>query len=220
MNPSNRTQLLRRYEAEASVCATDPESPGMDFYSPFGPMIAKVKIAIPLIDRINQYADEFIAGRQGMEFVLPQSLVFDGGEESLANQTARFIVRYLERITSSTVAEVKFQSFWVVSQYARTPSPVHFHSGDISGVLYLKVPEISDEEAEGAKTYIEGRNAGQINFLIGGRQQYSKTLISFKPAVGDFYIFPGWLLHGAEPFRGQGERRSLAFNAFVPYTDH
>ena len=87
MNPSNRTQLLRRYEAEASVCATDPESPGMDFYSPFGPMIAKVKIAIPLIDRINQYADEFIAGRQGMEFVLPQSLVFDGGEESLANQT-------------------------------------------------------------------------------------------------------------------------------------
>jgi hypothetical protein len=28
-------------------------------------------------------------------------------------------------------------------------------------------------------------------------------------------VFPGWLLHGAEPFRGSGERRSLAFNAFV-----
>ena len=49
----------------------------------------------------------------------------------------------------------------------------------------------------------------------GGRQQFSRSIISFKPRVGDFYIFPGWLLHGAEPFRGKGERRSLAFNAFV-----
>jgi hypothetical protein len=53
------------------------------------------------------------------------------------------------------------------------------------------------------------------NFLIGGKQRFSKSLISFKPRVGDFYVFPGWLLHGAEPFRGSGERRSLAFNAFV-----
>jgi len=189
----------------------------MDFFSPFGPMIAKVNVPVSLVDRINKYADGVVSSRQGMEFVLPQSFVFDGGEESLANQTARLIVRYLERVTSAIAEQVKFQSFWVVSQYAGTPSPVHFHSGDISGVLYLKVPEVSDEQAEEAKTYIEGRQAGYINFLIGGRQQYSKSLISFKPGVGDFYIFPGWLLHGAEPFRGQGERRSLAFNAFVPH---
>ena len=42
--PSNRTQLLRRYEADANICATDGENPGMDFYSPFGPMIAKVTV--------------------------------------------------------------------------------------------------------------------------------------------------------------------------------
>jgi Putative 2OG-Fe(II) oxygenase len=217
MNPSSRTQLLRRYEADPTACATDPVPPEMDFYSPFGPMIARVRAPASLIDAINRYADTVIAGRQGVEFVLPQHVVFDGGEGSLAEHTARWIVRYLERVTSATAEEVKFQSFWVVSQFASTPSPVHFHSGDISGVLYLKVPEISDEVAEEAKTYIEGRHAGYINFLIGGRQQYSKSLISFKPTVGDFYIFPGWLLHGAEPFRGQGERRSLAFNAFVPH---
>jgi hypothetical protein len=43
----------------------------------------------------------------------------------------------------------------------------------------------------------------------------SKSLISFKPQVGDLYLFPGWLLHVAEPFRGSGERRSMAFNAVV-----
>ena len=60
----------------------------------------------------------------------------------------------------------------------------------------------------------------RVNFMIGGKQNLSKSLISFKPAVGDFYIFPGWLLHGAEPFRGEGERRSMAFNADIEYADN
>jgi hypothetical protein len=82
-------------------------------------------------------------------------------------------------------------------------------------VLYLKVPRIADPEREEEKTYISGRQAGFINFMTGGRQEFSRTLVSFRPVVGDFYVFPGWLLHGAEPFRGEGERRSLAFNAAV-----
>jgi hypothetical protein len=81
--------------------------------------------------------------------------------------------------------------------------------------MYLKVPDVDVDELQEKKTYISGRQAGYINFLIGGKQRFSKSLISFKPRVGDFYLFPGWLLHGAEPFRGSGERRSLAFNAFV-----
>jgi hypothetical protein len=112
-------------------------------------------------------------------------------------------------------SRIQLDAFWIVSQYTGTPSPVHFHSGDISGVMYLKVPEVDLDELQEKKTYISGRQAGYINFLIGGKQRFSKSLISFKPRVGDFYLFPGWLLHGAEPFRGSGERRSLAFNAFV-----
>ena len=128
----------------------------------------------------------------------------------LAKQTASLIGRYLEQVTGAQVEEVNFQSFWIVSQFAGTPSPVHFHSGDISGVLYLKVPEISEPQAEDAKTYISGRQAGYINFLLGGRQQYSKSIISFKPQIGDFYIFPGWILHGgAVPWQGRTEIHGL-----------
>jgi len=83
----------------------------------------------------------------------------------------------------------------------------------------MKAPRIADEAAEEGKTYISGRQAGYINFMIGGKQALSKSPISFKPAVGDFYLFPGWLLHGAEPFRGAGERRSIVFNAYVDYAD-
>jgi hypothetical protein len=48
----------------------------------------------------------------------------------------------------------------------------------------------------------------KINFLIGGKQRFFEILISFKPHVADFYVFPGWLLHGAEPLRGSGGARS------------
>lgn len=214
MSDSLKTRLLRRYEATDHVCATDAGDPAMGFYSPFGPLIAKTEVPMALVDRLNAFADSLTSDGKGMEFVVPQQVAF-GDQHSLASLTERLIVRYLERVDGMRVDEVTFQAFWVVSQYHSTPSPVHFHSGDLSGVLYLKVPEVANESAEERKTYISGRHAGYINFIEGGRQQYSRSIISFKPKVGDFYIFPGWLLHGAEPFRGIGERRSLAFNAFV-----
>lgn len=213
MDHSIKTRLLRKYEAGAHVCATEGDDPPMDFYSPFGPMIAKVKLPAAVLERVNAYADPLLSGNRGQELHLPRDVSFAGGEQSLAHHTAHLIKRYLAGADGTQVEGVDFELFWIVSQYASTPSPVHFHTGDISGVLYLKVPEI--EAGQESKTYISGRQAGYINFLIGGKQRFSRSLISFKPEVGDFYIFPGWLLHGAEPFRGKGERRSLAFNAFV-----
>lgn len=214
MSDTLKTRLLRRYEATETITSTAPGDPSLGFYSPFGPLIAKTEIPAALVDRLNAFADTIVADGKGMEFVVPQDVAF-GDEHSLAAHTQRLIVKYVEHVDGMRVDAVNFQAFWVVSQYASTSSPVHFHSGDLSGVLYLKVPEIDDEPAEEMKTYISGRQAGYINFIHGGRQQFSRSLISFKPKVGDFYIFPGWVLHGAEPFRGKGERRSLAFNAFV-----
>jgi hypothetical protein len=214
MTDTLKTRLLRRYEASADVYTTVAGDPSLDLFSPFGPMIGKTVVPAALVDRLNAYVDTVVEAGKGMEFVLPQDVAF-GDEHSLAAHTERLIVRYLEHADGMRVNDVAFQAFWIVSQYDSTPSPVHFHSGDLSGVLYLKVPELENEPAEEVKTYIEGRQAGYINFLDGGRQQYSRSIISFKPRVGDFYVFPGWLLHGAEPFRGTGERRSLAFNAFV-----
>jgi hypothetical protein len=209
-----KSRSLRRYEAEAVAQLEDGGPPPFKFFSPFGPMIAKTTLAPALVDKINGFADRHVQPGQGRELLLPQEFVVDGGEQSLVRETGRLIARYVERIEGAAT-KVRIDVFWIVSQYAGTPSPVHFHSGDISGVLYLKVPVIDREDEEDEKTYISGRQAGQINFIAGGRQRFSRSLISFKPEVGDFYIFPGWLLHGAEPFRGTGERRSLAFNAWV-----
>lgn len=210
---ATKERLLKKYEAPLVACANDARDPAMDFFSPFGPMIAKTRLPGAVMERIDKYADTAVSPGKGMEFLLPEELIAEGGADSLGAWTERFIRRYLEGMENTVPSRVDFEVFWVISQYAGTPSPVHFHSADISGVLYLKVPEI--EAAEEAKTYISGRHAGYINFMIGGKQRFSKSIISFKPQVGDFYVFPGWLLHGAEPFRGQGERRSMSFNAVI-----
>jgi hypothetical protein len=210
-----KTRALKKYEAAPIAYATAPGDPPLNLFSPFGPLIAQAAIPQSLVDKINRYADAYVRENGWGEFLLPKELVFDGGEESLVGQTEKLIRRYLGLIDEATSDRIKIDVFWVVSQPAGTPSPVHFHSCDISGVLYLKLPQLADEDAETQKTYISGRQAGYINFLIGGKQRFAKSLISFRPRVGDFYVFPGWLLHGAEPFRGTGERRSLAFNASV-----
>ena len=212
-DPYAKERRLKKYEAAAQVSATAAGDPLLEFYSPFGPMIARSRMSDSIVARVNRYADAQVRGERSMEFLLPEHLVAEGGEDSLAQRTAQLVRRYLAGVEGGEAERVSFESFWVVSQQAGTPSPVHFHSSDVSGVLYLKTPEV--DAGEESKTYISNRQAGYLNFLIGGKQPLSKSLISFRPRVGDLYLFPGWLLHGAEPFAGSGERRSMSFNALV-----
>jgi hypothetical protein len=187
----------------------------MALFSPFGPMIARTTVAPGLVAQLNRYVDTRVTPGVAGEFHLPGPVVLEGGDASLLRVTEALIRRYVASLHGMPPRSVQVEVFWSVSQPAGSPSPVHFHSSDISGVLYLKVPDIQDPAREEEKTYISNRQAGFINFMIGGRQAFARSVVSFKPVVGEFYIFPGWLLHGAEPFKGLGERRSLAFNATV-----
>jgi hypothetical protein len=220
---------LKRYEAAETACAHEALEDGgsMDFFSPFGPMIARLSAPAWLVDKINHYAEQRILAHEGPggarspegrldHFSLEEGFVLDGGAQSLASQTARWIGRYLALADDRELDKLRFENFWAVRHFAQTFSPVHFHSGDVSGVLYLKLPDsIANEREEERRSYLSARRAGYITFLIGGKQRFSKSLISFKPRVGDFYLFPGWLLHAVEPFDGEGERRSMSFNAFI-----
>lgn len=215
MTAENSTvRRLKKYEAEPVVQCSLGDNPRMDFLSPFGPLIGRTRLPADTVAYLNEEADRVLSAGQNAEFQIPETICRAGQPNSLMDCIARGIQLYVEASEGESLREIQFDVFWMVSQYAGTASPVHFHSGDLSGVAYLKVPEVDSGQEQ--QNYISGRQAGYINFLIGGKQRFSRSLISFKPVVGDLYIFPGWLLHGAEPFRGTGERRSLAFNARVP----
>ena len=109
---------------------------------------------------------------------------------------------------------------WVVSQKENDYLPVHAHSemangyqnSKISAVLYLKVPKQLERKPDEAS--IKMGKDGQIAFTgMGDADPFMTTsLYNIQPTVGWFYLYPSTLNHQVYPFKGEGERRSIAFN--------
>ncbi|MDR7037179.1 hypothetical protein J2X36_001923 [Methylobacterium sp. BE186] len=214
---ARKTRALRKYEAGAEPTGSDGGDPPVEMLSPFGPVMGRTRVPAALVGRLNEFADRS-ARPGGSEFLVPPEVARAGGEASLVAVIEDRLRRYVLAAEGVAARRVVIDQIWIVSQVAGTPSPVHFHSGDLSGVLYLRSPEPPAEE-ELRKTYISGRQAGHLNFLTGGKQRFARTLLSVPPEVGVLWMFPAWLLHGVEPFRGPGERRSLSFNARADVDD-
>jgi Rps23 Pro-64 3,4-dihydroxylase Tpa1-like proline 4-hydroxylase len=82
------------------------------------------------------------------------------------------------------------------------------------GAGFLKVPKDFGNyvQDKGSKHY----QGGSLNLIHGSRQFLSKSTFEIKPAVGDFYFFPSYMMHSVYPFKGNDEeRRSISFNAFI-----
>ena len=213
MHDEDKLRRLSRYEARDETLFVLRESTEMEFLSPFGPLIGRTRMPEYLVEHVNEHVDGLFSEGQGGTCLLSEEFSRSGGDDSLMHWISVQVARYVQGVEQEVLSQLTLERFWVVSQYSGTPSPMHFHSGDVSGVMYLKVPDVDEEHEQG--NYIAGRQAGYINFMSGGKQRLSRSLISFKPVVGELLIFPAWLLHGAEPFIGTGERRSVAFNAAI-----
>ncbi len=103
------------------------------------------------------------------------------------------------------------RNVWALSQYAGDYNAMHVHPGtNVSGVIYLKVPEqINLENApDGCISFWSNQPLEPVNLQFGA----NKTMI---PKEGDLLMFPSYLPHAVYPFRGPGERRIVSFNAIV-----
>ena len=56
---------------------------------------------------------------------------------------------------------------------------------------------------------------GRLNFIHGNRMFNSSSIFSINPKVGEFWLFPNYLMHTVYPFYGNEERRSVSFNANI-----
>ena len=78
-------------------------------------------------------------------------------------------------------------------------------------VGYLRLPEKIEEEWE--EDYKDHHPAnGHIEFLHGSSGRMHTHTFLVKPTVGDFFVFPGDLIHMVYPFKSEGERRSFSMN--------
>jgi len=96
---------------------------------------------------------------------------------------------------------------WLNVQKAGDYNPTHTHGGSFSGVIFLKKPPQITEESFDGQLCFHGPEEWHIQSFRTGMAQY------VLPEPGNYYIFPAWQPHSVMPFRGEGERWSLAFNA-------
>ena len=192
---------------------------------PFGPAIAHVKMPENLIEELNNYTDKIInnekkanelnmgkvlAGQVSQEFELEEDFMKKiGWIDFLKKGTANWI--YLA--TEKKLNKFEMLTSWIVRQFENEYNPVHWHTGHISGVGYLKMPKSLGEPLQ--KSKVQNPN-GQIELIHGNKIFLSDPIIKFKPEVGNFYLFPNYMMHTVYPFsNSKEERRSISFNAKI-----
>ena len=111
---------------------------------------------------------------------------------------------------------VSMTSLWINTQVAGEFNPPHKHGGDISFVIYLKVPkEIVEENKYWAEKSAD-KSAGAINFNYGEPVYGLEWIINqhiFIPEECQMFIFPAQLTHWVSPFQTPDvERISVSGN--------
>ena len=122
---------------------------------------------------------------------------------------------------------VEIDETWSVHSYDGDYNPIHDHGTKtlmgISTTAWTKVPsQIGAKATANTPTYSlyneSGHSDGCIAFQYGlnsvidnDRLRPAQSFV-MTPEVGKLLIFPSWLQHMVYPFKGEGERRTIASN--------
>tara|TARA_B100000401_G_scaffold415037_1_gene336376 strand:+ start:10 stop:636 length:627 start_codon:yes stop_codon:yes gene_type:complete len=189
---------------------------------PFGPSIVKITMPENLVIKLNDYVDKTIvdkdkiikldhgsklAGKVKQEFLLENQFMKEiKWGEFLGGAVKTWVKHELNKELKS----FEIIKCWIVRQFENEYNPIHHHSGHVSGVGYLKVPKNLGSVSENKKV----NERGSLALIHGSVNLFSNATYVIKPEVGDFYLFPNYLLHSVYPFSDTNEeRRSISFNA-------
>ena len=121
-------------------------------FKPFGPSVAKIEIPEQMLKDLNKYVDEIIkdedkskildhgktlAGNVKQEFKLEPDFIKSSGFGSFLSTATR---KWIEISQNQKITKFSIKSSWIVRQFENEYNPVHYHSGHLSGVGYLKLP--------------------------------------------------------------------------------
>ena len=191
---------------------------------PFSPSIARVKIPNELVDTLNDYTDNIVndeekiknldygktlEGSVTQELKLEKDFIVSSGFNKFLSDS---VYTWIKLSESKEIKSFNLMSSWIVRQFENEYNPVHYHSGHVSGVGYLKVPKTFGENPQKKNN----NHNGKIDLVHGTRQFLSESSFVITPEVGYFYFFPHYMMHTVYPFNGtKEERRSISFNAKI-----
>jgi hypothetical protein len=190
---------------------------------PFGPSIVKVRLPDIIVNQLNQYVDAIIQDES-------KASKLDHGNQLAGNVYQELLLEteflkqlkwveflgyvcseWLKITSGKELKNLELINSWIVRQFKNEYNPTHHHSGHISGVGYLKVPQNMGSTVQDNK---RNNQNGKLVFIHGSASWFSDATFEITPEVGDFYMFPNYLQHVVYPFRDtEEERRSISFNA-------
>ena len=198
-----------------------------------------------MVSGLNTYLDELMeqedrtshAGTLVGQIGHGQQLTMDHNDPRLndfCQMSGILATEYLKNFgnTGNNIGErqVGIDELWSVHSYERDYNPIHDHGTKtimgISCTSWTKVPEqILDQPTAGSPEYSLYNASGNsdgclafnygINSLLDVERLRPPQSFVIKPEVGKYLMFPSWLQHMVYPFKGQGERRTVAANLNV-----
>ena len=192
----------------------------MKIINPFGPKIAVFKIPKKIIILINKEVEMILKNKEKLKksnysnkLVGQVKQEFQLSKNFINKHLIRFINNsvktYIKKSSNRNVKRISLKNLWIVRQFKNEYNPIHFHSGDISGVGYLNIPKNITQGNKKLKTN------GTIDFIHGSKSFLNNSIFNLNPKVGDLILFPNYLMHTAYPFKRDGERRSFSFNLSI-----
>jgi len=187
---------------------------------PFSPAIGQYKIPNEIIKILNTHIDEVLkdenkieklyygkslAGEIKYEIELSKNFINKNLHDILKN----YVFNYIKSTLNKELKTFEIKSTWAVCQFESDYNPVHWHDGNISGVMYTKIPE------DFGGSYKDKNRNGNIAFIHGSAQITATSIYTVRPEVGDLFLFPSNMMHTVYPFFSDEERRSISFNAFL-----
>ena len=192
---------------------------------PFGPSIAKIVIPTEIISKMNEYVEEVIedekrskdlnygnqlAGNVQQEFLLDIEFMKKINWGEFLGKACQ---EWLNKEHNISIKKFEIISSWIVRQFENEYNPIHYHDGHISGVGYLKVPDDMGQTIQKNKSV---QHNGKLILIDGSKKFLCNPTYIITPKVGDFYLFPSYMMHTVYPFsKTLDERRSVSFNAKI-----
>ena len=178
--------------------------------------IFSYKIDEELTKEVYDYATHFrkIATKEMLEY--QQSLLAgDLSEEygldfkeniQLFKKIQNAMLINLSDIFNREIISFYTDGIWVNFQKPNECNPIHSHTGKLSLVWYLDIPEVIRQEHLNQKSNVPNR--GLINFY----STFSTDVLTFNPQTSDMLIFESNHRHSVYPYKSNVERVSLSMN--------
>tara|TARA_B100000424_G_C22769866_1_gene414598 strand:- start:37 stop:708 length:672 start_codon:yes stop_codon:yes gene_type:complete len=205
-----------------------------EVFAPFGPLIYRADVQGDflnfLLEHLNvmrngEDAKHTLAGNiESQKFALyPQQEFISFVHPHITNYLNENYLR-TEKIYSNTFSKRKLynpknskisynlmQGPWINFSKKGEFNPMHNHSGKISAIIFIDVPDKLEQERDDSPYSM--KSSASLEFVFGNQH----TIIN--PKTGMMYLFPSHLWHLVYPFNSDVERISMSFNVDNLFVD-